>query len=111
VTLRAVMVTIAVREPETPAAMLPEMPGFVHDAAPGLAVTPWYSGSGVWGWSVTHVASGLALPGKRHRPADALDVMRRVAPLADWTRPFEALATDRALYDAIRAEVGEEMHV
>lgn len=97
---RAVMVPIALREDAS--AMPAEICGMAHDDVPGLAVTPYLSLSAGWMWTVTHVGSGRALPIHRHRPADALASMRALAPLTDWTRPFESLNDDADLASAVR---------
>ena len=58
----------------------------------GLAVTPYIAHPLVVDstcWRVTHIASGLSLPGFFDTVANASKALRAYLPLADWQKPSD----------------------
>ena len=49
-------------------------------------------GRAIHGWVITHLASSLTIGRLYTRRQDALDLIARLAPLADWTQAAEAIA-------------------
>jgi hypothetical protein len=81
----------------------------ITSRTPGLAVTraiflqPGYDG---W-WTVTHLATGKALPGYFPSAGQAVAFAEDVAPLADWTAAWAPRGAEfMAAYCGVRARHG-----
>lgn len=59
-------------------------------------------------WSVTHVASGLAVASSYDMPDDAVRAARRFLPLVDWTQPYEKVCEAMKANKEARSEVALE---
>lgn len=85
--------------------------GWVDRLIPGLALTPlFFMAAAGRDHRITHLRSGLALPGYFPSRQAAYRGMRRIATLLDWTLPYRELlaAVDEAELRTILRDAGAQ---